>query len=221
VAKYTTLLKTLIDINYDLGLGVTDYPIFDESYRSVLNARILDHFRFREIGFETPGLFKYWLNVTMREKMPVLNQYYLNARLEFNPLHAVNLTETSKREVTGSSVSDGTSSSNTESNTDTDNRDVRSDTPQGLLSLEDMEDPVNKYATQADIGKTASTSTGTGATTARSENTLNNVDDYLKTLVGSNGNKSQSELILEHRKTFINVDEMVFQALESCFMQVW
>lgn len=221
MAKYSTTIKTLLDIGYDIGLDAGDYPIFDEAYRGVLKQKIIDHFYLREIGFETPGLFKYWLNVTMREKMPLINQFYLSALISYNPLYAVNLTESSKREVAGSSVSDGTSSSLTESETDTDNRDVRSDTPQGLLSLDDLEDPVNRYATQADIGKSKSGSKGSGSSTARSENTLNNVDDYLKTITGSNGQKSPAELILEHRKTFINVDEMVFQALESCFMLIW
>jgi hypothetical protein len=58
MAHYTVELDSLIRNNYDLGLK--DYPIFDESYRDALNKKILDHFRFREIGFETPARFKFY-----------------------------------------------------------------------------------------------------------------------------------------------------------------
>ncbi len=219
MAKYTTTIKTLQEINYDLGLN--DYPIFDAAYRAALNTKILDHFRFREIGFETPALFKWFLNVKMREEMPLFNQYYLNALIQFNPLYAVNLTESSKKETAGASASDGTSSSETASDTNTRNKDVSSDTPQGLLYLDEIEDPVNRYASRADIASSEAGSTGTGSSTAHSENTITNVDDYLKTIVGSNGAKSQSELVIEHRKTFLNVDMMVIAALEELFMAVW
>lgn len=37
------------------------YPIYDESYRNVLEHEILFHFYMREIGAETYGLFNYYL----------------------------------------------------------------------------------------------------------------------------------------------------------------
>ena len=56
MSKYTTELRRLIESGYDLGLKT--YPIFEESYRTILNGKILSHYKFREIGFETAGLFK-------------------------------------------------------------------------------------------------------------------------------------------------------------------
>lgn len=215
------MIKTLREMTPPYDLGLNDYPIFDPAYRASLNQKILDHFQFREIGFETPGLFKWFLNVKMKEEMPLFNQYYLNALIQFNPLYAVNLTETSKKETAGNAESDGISNSSTTSNSNTHNKDVSSDTPQGLLALQDIEDPVNRYATRADIASMDAGSIGTGESTAHSENTITSVDDYLKTIVGSNGAKTQSELIIEHRKTFLNVDMMVIEALEELFMAIW
>ena len=37
MSQYTTELRYLIQQNYDFGLK--DYPIFDESYRDVLNKK--------------------------------------------------------------------------------------------------------------------------------------------------------------------------------------
>lgn len=54
MATYTTELRRLIENGFDLGLD--DYPIFDEEYRAVLNKKIIDHYYFCEIGFETAGL---------------------------------------------------------------------------------------------------------------------------------------------------------------------
>ena len=41
MSKYTITIKNLIDNEFDFGL--TDYPIFNESYRSILNQKILNH----------------------------------------------------------------------------------------------------------------------------------------------------------------------------------
>lgn len=71
-----------------------DFPIFDESYRSVLEKKILKHFYTREIGLETVGLWKLKLDTKMNEIMPFYNQLYKSELLEFNPLYDVDLTTT-------------------------------------------------------------------------------------------------------------------------------
>lgn len=68
---YNMTLQDVIDYGYDLGLD--DYPIWDETERDGLNQLIVDHFRYREIGAETPKMFIYYLNRTMREEMRALN----------------------------------------------------------------------------------------------------------------------------------------------------
>lgn len=66
-----------------------DFPIFDESYRSLLETKILKHYYTREIGFETVGLWKLWLDKRLNEIMPYYNQLYKSELLEFNPLYDV------------------------------------------------------------------------------------------------------------------------------------
>lgn len=85
MSKYTTELRYIIDSGFDLGLSASDYDIFDEGYRETLNKKILDHYYFHEIGFETTERFKFELNRKMREIMVYYNQLY-NSLIEINPL---------------------------------------------------------------------------------------------------------------------------------------
>lgn len=62
-----------------------DYPIFDTAYKPVLETKILKHFYTREIGAETLGLFKLYLDSKMNEIMPYYNQLYNSQLLEFDP----------------------------------------------------------------------------------------------------------------------------------------
>ena len=73
-AAYTVELGCLIENGFDIGLQ--HYPIFDETYREQLNRKIVEHFWFREIGAETPQLFKMFINRKMNEIMPLYNEVY-------------------------------------------------------------------------------------------------------------------------------------------------
>lgn len=84
MAQYTVELGEMLDSGYELGLN--KYPIFSESYRAQLNQKIKDHYRFYEIGFETPERFTYELNRKMNEIMIYYNQMYESELIEINPL---------------------------------------------------------------------------------------------------------------------------------------
>lgn len=67
-------------------LGLSDYPIFDENYRQHLNDKIIRHFYFREIGFETAAQFAFFMRRTMHEVMPYYNQLYESNNLITDPI---------------------------------------------------------------------------------------------------------------------------------------
>lgn len=67
-------------------LGLNDYPIFDESYRPRLNRKIVEHFWFREIGYETAAQFAWYLRRTMNEMMPYFNQLYQSEGVLTDPI---------------------------------------------------------------------------------------------------------------------------------------
>lgn len=120
MSKYTTevrfICEKLADLNTSQGFSKVDdivekarhsifekYPIFDESYRSILETKILKHFYTREIGFETVGLWLLKLNQKMNEIMPYYNQFYESQKLSFNPLVNISTSQSSKRDDSTSS----------------------------------------------------------------------------------------------------------------------
>ena len=76
-----------------------EYPLFDENYRSVLETKIIKHFYFKEIGFETYGQWHMYLDTTMNEIMPYYNQLYESEKLKFNPLYDTDYTVTKNGNV--------------------------------------------------------------------------------------------------------------------------
>ena len=83
MAAYTVTLMEILESGFDINLR--EYPIFKEEYRTILNKKILDHYYTREIGAETPALFRFWLNRRMNEIMPYYNKLYKSELLEFDP----------------------------------------------------------------------------------------------------------------------------------------
>lgn len=84
-----------------------DYPIFDNSYKSVLETKIIRHFYTREIAFETVGLWKLKLWTKLNEIMPYYNKLYNSELLEFNPFYDVDLTTDHVRNNEGENHKDG------------------------------------------------------------------------------------------------------------------
>lgn len=209
MSKYTTQLRYIIEMEFDLGLK--DYPIFDETYRSVLNKKLIDHYYFREIGFETAELFKRFLNRSMNEIMPYYNQLYesVNVFKEKNPFEDKNITESSNRKNKGTSSQTGTGTTTSE------DLDVRSDTPQSMLAIGDIKN--NTYASDASWDNANATSSSTN------DLKVDNTEDYINTIVGTNGGKNYSEMLLDWRNTFLNIDMMVIEdpEIKNCFMLIY
>lgn len=277
MSKYTTELRYLIENNFDLGLD--DYPIFDENYREPLNQKIINHYYFREIGMETAELFKRYLNQTMREIMPYYNQLYKSELLEFNPFYNVDKTVTadknnnhvsdfvgnvmgknqqttdsennqinnSKQQTATSANSVGESVGNS---TSTDkNKNVASDTPQGFLSINSIDN--NTYATTAEMSKAESInnskatsnnsesgitdqttadktkatanskSNATTETDTTNKTTSNDFENYVNHVVGKSEGETYSEMLIKFRETFLNIDMMIIDELKTCFMMIY
>ena len=97
-----------------------DFPIFDETYRTGLERKILKHYYTREIGVETVGLWKHFLETRLNEIMPYYNKLYESELLQFNPLYDVDLT--TNHSGSGTSASEGhKSDTENTNNTRTDN----------------------------------------------------------------------------------------------------
>ena len=277
MSKYTTELRYLIENNFDIGLK--DYPIFDENYREPLNRKIINHYYFREIGMETAELFKRYLNNTMREIMPYYNQLYKSELLEFNPFYNVDKTVTSdknnnsvsdfvgnisgkntqtadtentqtnngKQQTTTAATSTGESVGN--STTTNKNKNVSSDTPQGFLSINSIENET--YASAAEMGNAESInnskatsnnaengitdqttadetkatgnskSNATTETDTANKTTSNDFENYISHVIGKSEGETYSEMLMKFRETFLNIDMMIIDELKTCFMMIY
>lgn len=231
MSKYTTELRWIIENGYDLQLN--EYPIFDENYRQKLNQKIINHYYFREIGFETVGLFRFYLKQTMNEIMPYYNQLYESALLEIDPLNTINFTETLTRTKIGNDTknfnedttvnSNGDSNSNSTKNTNF--KDVESDTPQGMLSIGNIEGEL--YASYARISKNEDTTNSTAhqETTdtqkRKNDEKINREDKENYTRTEKGNRESQSELLMKYRQTFLNIDMQVINELNDLFMGLY
>ena len=206
MSKYTTEVRFICESYADLreSVGFADIDdvlskswnkiftskckFFDEEYRGVLCQKILKHYYTQEIGAETVGLWKLWMNTRLEEIMPYYNKMYESAALEFDPLgdtkydvtRNVNSEENknenkNENENIGTSGSSNSSSTrdNTESSeysTDDSKRDLYSDTPQGAITNLENE----SYLTNA--RKVIGNSSGTGSSNGTENQTFNSTD---------------------------------------------
>lgn len=246
-----------------------NFPIFDENYRVALESKILNHFYLREIGAETPELFLYYLNRELNEQAPYFNELYRSLTFEFNPLYTVNKTinhagtgshsntrtdnlsetnsnnnisnTTGHNETESSTSSSGTSST---SSTGT-SKSGFSDTPQGVITgIENALTPQGSgYLTNASLGNSSSTASGTESSSSTNEAESNNTssasssysgtklntgtqsnsatdtDSYIDTVIGYEA--KPYELIKAFRDNIINVDMKIIKLLNSCFMEIY
>ena len=194
-----------------------NFPIFDESYRTVLETKILRHYYTREIGLETVGLWKLKLNTKLNEIMPYYNKLYKSELIDFNPLYDVDLTR--ERETKGNGTKDTelsenrTNSNNTDrqfngdeksnsdgtqnQNTNGNGNSMFSDTPQG--SITDLQ--AGKYLTTATVDSANNAFSGashdeSNRITKNSDNVINDIN--AETDSSSNTTITNTEEYLEH-----------------------
>lgn len=233
MSLYTIQLRWLIEGNYDLGLQ--NYPIFDEAYREELNNKIVQHYYFREIGFETEALFKNRLNQKMNEIMPYYNQMYESSKLKIDPLSTIDLEEVFSRkskttgEGTSSTSGTGNNTNNFNSTDTTDYGKISkfSDIAQAQTTPNEILN--DKYLTSATVDDGQDKNTNTGTNTSQTESTTSgtstderNLDeDTTLTRKGNNGTASESELLNMYRETFLNIDMMIIDDLDELFLGIW
>lgn len=184
-----------------INKALSTYPLYEgkKKYdliptREELNARLMNNYKDREIGFETVGRFLEELEITMCEIMPYYNELLktvgIMADLE-NPFDNVDVTETfeeqriEKTETEGSTTGEhgtttnasatsivegeGTTTSTATTNGTTENTNTRkfSDTPQNNVSN------INNYLTEHTVetsdGTNSNTETANGGNTSKTE----------------------------------------------------
>lgn len=165
-----------------------------------LAKKIVDHFLMEQIGFETMGLFRQRVKITMQEIMESKLPLIYSRAIEYDPLVNVDYTETLERSVTN----EGESSSNSSGLA------VNSDTPQGQISKASI--LAGNYA--------SSTSASEGEASGSSSNEMG--EEYTKTVKGNSGVSATAQrMVQQFRDNIRAIDYEIITELEPLFMIIY
>ena len=243
-AKYTEVLKNLLDdpaAKAAIDKALSTYPLYkpEKKYdlvpdREEINKRLLNHYKYREIGFETVGRFLDELEITMGEIMPRYNELFKTivtmAELP-SPFDNVDVVETfSETRIenggteTASTAKDTTT---TENSVESNSKQVQSQTPQGNINIPAKNIDTVPYADQVNWGKDNSNSDGTstsnGETTTSTATESTGTTEHTYTKKGNQGVNTYAHDMLEYRTAIIDVVDQIIQdpRINELFMLVY
>lgn len=220
MSKYTVTLRQIIQSGFDIGLK--DYPIYNEEHRETLNNMIINHYLMSEIGQETPELFRIYLNNTMNEIMPrynlmykALDEYYAQQSLLGN----IDLTTTETISGTNNQTNSGTDTVKNYINQS--GKNIRMDTPQGELSLQDI-DAQTVYATEASLSKAIANGDDNKTVTEHGA-IIDSTNSQTRTnhVHGNNGGKYSLDIINQMNDSIYNVDAQIIKELQPLFFGLY
>lgn len=123
-------------------------------------------------------------------------------------------SETTTNTETGHSESSGTQ---TETGSTTDH----SETDGSAVTDRDETARITDAGTTSGTRDEATTSSGTSSEETTGSGEYEKEDEYTERVVGKQGSASYSAMILEYRETILNIDMMIIEALEPCFMNIY
>ena len=264
-ARYTVVLKSLMDdpaARAEIDKALSHYPLYEKKSkeefipayiptREQLNAKILNHYKYREIGFETVGRFLDELQIAMEEIMPEYNLLFLTADQDFNIIWNVDYkkemnrthndthnndtdtTETGNVQSVITSEHEGTDTQITENS----DKSVKTGTPQSTLTTPAEQIDTINHADEVDWNKAKGNTTNTNkADDLQSTDTDTTNTVKAKTTGGSQGSATETEttkgnfgvvsaqdLIVKYRDTIINIEQMIINnpRIQELFMQIY
>lgn len=231
MSKYTMELRQLFDSTYFLpqlytrseieswfkDYELTDYLTQDEinviNTRGVWNkdklaSKIIDHYYMREIGFETPALFKHYAKIYMQEAMEKYLPLIYSASIKYDPLVNVDYSEEFNRNIDNLSNGSSTSTSNSSG------LNVNSDTPQGQITKSNI--LAGNYATSTGANENEVYDNTSSNTTGATE------ESYLKKVKGNSGVSATAQKMIEqYRQNIIAIDRDIIKEMNILFMGLY
>ena len=181
-----------------------------------LAAKIVDHYFMREIGFETPALFRHYVKITMKEIMEEYAPLLFSASIKYDPLVNVDFTETYHHD--DESTANTTGSSHSTSTNDGSGLTVQSDTPQGQISKSDILG--GSYASSTSANEATNSITDNSSTTGAQ--TATDTRDYVKNVKGNSGVSATAQKMIEqYRDNIRALDSEIIERLNTLFMGLY
>ena len=245
-ARYTEVLYNLLKndrVKQLIDQKMSTYPLYESKSnheygipdiiptREELNKKILNYYKYREIGFETVGRFLDELEISLNEIMPKYNQLFFSADQDYNIIYNVDYKRTIDRDLSGNTASNTTSNTTDSTTTNTEstswNKNISSDTPQNQLSITnkqiDSVDYANEVKWNKDDASQSGATSGTANSTASGTGTNRELESTLETTKGNFGVVSAQDLIEKYRKLIINIEQMIINdpRITELFMLVY
>ena len=233
-ARYTEVLYNLLKdprVKEEIDKAMSEYPVYVPENpvtfsiiptREELNKLILDHFKYREIAFETVGRFIDELRITLNEIMPFYYQLYKTEDV-MNGLEDIfgNLDVVESFVETNSTTGNASSTSTSSANSQTNDKNVSSDTPQSELSISNMDIDSVSYANNVNWGKANSLSSGTN--TGESETSATGSIEHTLTRKGNQGVNTYAHDMGELRNIFMNITKDILEnpRMQELFMLIY
>ena len=228
MATYTVELRKLCELygreeieNWFKDYKIEDYLMpkqieqiekFGVWSKDRLAKKIVDHYYMREIGLETPELFKHYAKVYMQEIMERQFPKIYSNFLEYDPLSNVDFTETYTREIAGSS--EGKSNSTSQNNASGLN--INNDTPQTRITKQDLNS--GAYASQVSQSDTETKIQDE----TNAESSSNTIEKFTRHEEGDNGVIiTNQRLVKEFREIIVAIDEEIINELSKLFMGIY
>lgn len=237
MSKYTTQLINIINMaplnnsNISLQDKISNAISYIFNFETGIENKIhlidiekkfLYHYLMREIGFETVGLWKIFLQDRFLIKSTYYNELYKTINLDFNYLWDTNFKETYsgnkklaeniKNLVSNSSLSDLNNLINNTSEL------IESDLPQTTLNGKDYATRSNQ---QTERSNSNQTQTAQNNQQGNSESNRDETEIYTIQRTGSTASHPVSELIVSYRNSIINVDEMFINEFNDLFLNLY
>ena len=232
-AHYTVTLYELMKDSEAMSLidkALNSYPIYESKSkqelkpnfiptRSELNTALLNYYKYREIGFETPLRFIDELEIAMKEIMPYYNDLMFSADQDFNIIYNVDYVRESTSETQGNGTSN--TQSNVQSESNDNSKQVHSETPNNQLNITSKDIDTLTYAddvvwNKGDVNTQSDSESSTENITASESKTR-------ETTKGNFGVVSAQDLIAKYRDTIINIQQQIIndKRIKELFMLVY
>lgn len=232
MSRYTIQLRDVINIygieevlSWFKSYELSDYLTEDEIKailergtwsKDKLAEKIVNHYLFYEIGFETPMLFAHQVKVQMNEMMEEYLPLIYSASIKFDPLVNVDFTEEFHQQESGNAKNSGNSESSASSSGD--GLTINSDTPQGNINKNEV--LAGKYATSTSGSDTSSSSSDSTSTNSNTD--TSSESSYIKKTKGNSGVSATAQaLIMQYRNMIRAFDREIVEKLEPNFMGIY
>ncbi len=181
-----------------------------------LASKIVDNFYMREIGQETPALFKLYVKNTMRQIMEKYLPLIYSASIEYDPLVNVDFTEEFTRNIEGNSENIGNSNSNSQNSSSGLN--ISNDTPQTNISRQELDQGI--YASS--VSQADTNSQINDRTYTNSNSNSKSDEEYTKHVKGNSGVSATAQrMVQQFRDNIITIDRDIIDELNVLFMGIF